>query len=153
MTEIENKALALRYFDGEWELVDKECRCFLSGDMPCSGWMKAHEKKALGSILKTVGPVTTTIGDMVAEGDRVWVEWEISARLTNGNTYNNCYVYMFRFRDKKIVEFKSFVDTLHMYRTMDAPEVRGEAGKRQSPLTSVTARIVADAPEQIDGKE
>ncbi|UVC15397.1 nuclear transport factor 2 family protein [Mesorhizobium onobrychidis] len=143
MTEAENKALVLRYFSGEREFVDEDCRFFLSGDMPCSGWMTKREKDVLSpSILETVGPWTTTIGDMVAEGDRVWVEWESNANLTNGKRYNNCYVYMFKFRDGKIVEFKIFIDSLHMYRVLDAPEVRGEPGDRQSPLTNVTERFV-----------
>ncbi|MCA1494920.1 nuclear transport factor 2 family protein [Ensifer sp. NBAIM29] len=143
MTEEENKALVLKYYSGEREHVADDCRFFLSGDMPCSGWMSKTEKEAVsGSIMETVGPWTTTIGDMVAEGDRVWVEWESSATLTNGKHYNNNYVNMFKFRDGKIVEFKIFIDSLHMYRVLDAPEVRGEPGDRQSPLTNVTARFV-----------
>ncbi|RWC51557.1 nuclear transport factor 2 family protein [Mesorhizobium sp.] len=142
MTEAENKALVLRYFGGEKEFIDEDCRFFLSGDMPCSGWMTKKEKDVVSqSIMETVGPWTTTIGDMVAEGDRVWVEWESNSSLTNGKRYNNFYVYMFKFRNGKIIEFKIFIDSLHMYRVLDAPQVRGEPRDRQSPLTHVTERF------------
>ncbi|MER8748028.1 nuclear transport factor 2 family protein [Mesorhizobium sp. M1050] len=143
MSEAENKALALRYFSGEKELVDDDCRFFLSGDMPCSGWMTKEEKDVVSkSIMEPVGPWTSTIGDMVAEGDRVWAEWESNSGLTNGNTYNNFYVYMFKFRNRKIIEFKIFIDSLHMFRVLDAPEIRGEPGDRQSPITKITERFV-----------
>lgn len=47
MTVAENKSLALRFLsrqNKESDIVDEHCRIFLSGDMPCSGWMTKREK-------------------------------------------------------------------------------------------------------------
>jgi ketosteroid isomerase-like protein len=50
-----------------------------------------------------------------AEGDRVAIEAESHVLNPNGRIYNNFYHYLFRVRDGKLVLFKEYQDTLHMY--------------------------------------
>jgi ketosteroid isomerase-like protein len=50
-----------------------------------------------------------------AEGDRVAIEAESHVLNPNGRIYNNFYHYLFRIRDGKLVLFKEYQDTLHLY--------------------------------------
>jgi hypothetical protein len=81
------------------------------------------------------------LGEMTAEGDRVFVEAESRATLAGGGTYNNHYVFMARFRDGKMIEHKEFADTLHIHRVVDAPEVTAPPIARQGPLTSISEEL------------
>lgn len=53
---------------------------------------------------------------LTAEADRVAMEAESHIRNPeNGRLYNNFYHHLFRFRDGKIVLFKEYQDTLHLF--------------------------------------
>lgn len=81
------------------------------------------------------------IGDVTAEGERVWIEAESEAPLASGGTYTNTYVIALKVSNGKITEMKEFSDTLHVFEAIDAPEIRGPRKPRQSPLTTVTATV------------
>ena len=52
------------------------------------------------------------VGAVIAEGDKVMVESYNSGKAFDGRTYENTYIYLFTFRDGKIVEIKEYFDTL-----------------------------------------
>jgi ketosteroid isomerase-like protein len=58
-------------------------------------------------------PSKITIFGVTAEGDRVAIEAEGHAELTNGKVYRNRYHYLFIFRDGKIREVRLYNDTKH----------------------------------------
>ncbi len=58
-------------------------------------------------------PSKITVFGVTAEGDRVAVEAEGHAELTNGKVYRNRYHYLFLFRDGKIREARLYNDTKH----------------------------------------
>ncbi len=58
-------------------------------------------------------PSTITVLGVTAEGDRIAIEAEGHAELTNGKTYRNRYHYLFVFRDGKICEARLYNDTAH----------------------------------------
>jgi ketosteroid isomerase-like protein len=58
-------------------------------------------------------PSTITVLGVTAEGDRVAIEAEGHAELTNGLVYRNRYHYLFLFRDGKICEARLYNDTQH----------------------------------------
>jgi ketosteroid isomerase-like protein len=58
-------------------------------------------------------PSKITVFGVTAEGDRVAVEAEGHAELTNGKVYRNRYHYLFIFRDEKICEVRLYNDTKH----------------------------------------
>ena len=58
-------------------------------------------------------PSKITVFGVTAEGDRVAIEAEGHAELTNGKVYRNRYHYLFFFRDGKICRAKLYNDTAH----------------------------------------
>jgi ketosteroid isomerase-like protein len=58
-------------------------------------------------------PSTITVLGVTAEGDRVAIEAEGHAELTNGKIYRNRYHYLFLFRDGRICEARLYNDTAH----------------------------------------
>ena len=144
----DNKQLVLSWFEalvtGDAEkavsLLHDDFRYYYPGDMPCAGWTdKAgfldSAKMFAG---KLAGSIAFRIGEITAEGDRVWFEAESDAPLVDGNRYNNLYVMLVWVRDGRIATFKEFSDTLHTYRVIDGPETRGAPKARESHLERVT---------------
>jgi ketosteroid isomerase-like protein len=64
-------------------------------------------------------PSTITVLGVTAEGDRVAIEAEGYAELTNGKFYQNRYHYLFVFRDGLVCQAKLYNDTKH------AAEIQG----------------------------
>ncbi len=126
-------------------LFAPDCRVFIAGDMPFCGWMDVDSFFAQANILPLDGPIAFEIGEMIAEGDRVWFEAQSTARLVDGADYRNIYIFQLRVRDGRIVEYKEFADTLHIWRTIDDPRTRGTAIARQPFLARVERRIVGGA--------
>lgn len=147
----ENKRLAWAWFEhalnGELDksmaLHRNDCRFFVSGDMPYGGWMDKAAYMNQTGVLQLDGPITMRFGDMVAEGDKVWLEAESEARLVNGNDYRNHYLFQFRFAEGRIVELKEFVDTLHVYRVIDSEAVRGAPRPRDRFVTRVSRELTS----------
>ncbi|BCQ07361.1 hypothetical protein JMUB5695_00782 [Mycobacterium heckeshornense] len=146
-----NKELALTWFqalvsgDAQTAMsrMADHFRYFLTGTMPASGWWDKKgfldSARMFSSVL--AGPITMRIGDVTAEGERVWIEAESEAPLASGGTYTNTYVIALKVSNGKITEMKEFSDTLHVFEAIDAPEIRGPRKPRQSPLTTVTATV------------
>lgn len=49
---------------------------------------------------------------IIAEGDKVMIESFNSGKSADGRSYDNTYIYIFTFRDGKILEVKEYLDTL-----------------------------------------
>jgi len=58
-------------------------------------------------------PSILTVLGVTAEGDRVAIEAEGYAELTNGKIYRNRYHYLFVFRDGLVCQAKLYNDTAH----------------------------------------
>ncbi len=133
-----NKEIALRWVkasvagdaDAARALFAADCRILIVGDMPFCGWMDVDSFFRQTMILPLDGPIRFEVGAMVAEGDRIWFEAQSQARLTGGQDYRNVYIFQMRVRDGLIVEYKEFGDTLHAWRLIDDPAVRGPAVRR-----------------------
>ncbi len=107
------------------ELYAQDCRFLVAGDMPYCGWMDREGFFEQTMILPLDGPITLEIGDITAEGERVWFEAQSFAKLKNGHAYQNAYVFFMRVRNGKIVEYKEFADTYYIHRVIDSPQTRG----------------------------
>jgi ketosteroid isomerase-like protein len=154
MSELEaNKAIALKWVElsvaGDGEAVRAlfapDCLVFVAGDMGFCGWMDVAGFFGQTSVLELAGPITFEVGEIVAEGDLVWFEAQSQAVLRNGNDYRNNYMFQMRMRQERIVEYKEFGDTLHIWRVMDHPLIRGEAIARQALVREVRHRFVGRA--------
>jgi len=84
---------------------------------------KAGFGEMLGGIAAntTTGAIKLTPLAFTAEGERVAVETESYAELTNGRVYNNLYHFVFIVRDGKIAGVKEFLDTEHTTAIFVAP--------------------------------
>lgn len=121
------------------------CRIFIAGDMPYCGWMDVDAFFAQTTILPLAGPITFEVGEMIAEGDRVWFEAQSEAQLSSGAAYRNIYLFQLQVSDDHIVEYKEFADTLHVWRLIDDPRTRGPAIPRPPFLTRVQRRVAGTA--------
>lgn len=126
-------------------LFAPDCRIFVAGDMPFCGWMDLDGFFAQTAVLPLDGPIVFEIGEMVAQGERVWFEAQSEARLVGGADYRNIYIFQLQVRDGRIIEYKEFGDTLHIWRTIDDPRTRGAPIARQPLLTTVSRRLVGNA--------
>jgi uncharacterized protein len=61
------------------------------------------------------GGLTMTVKSVTAEADRVALEVESHAELSNGRVYNNAYFFLLTLRDEKIVGVREYQDSLHAY--------------------------------------
>ena len=73
------------------------------------------------STATTTGAIRLTPLAWTAEGERVAVETESYAEMTNGRVYNNLYHFVFVVRDSKIESVKEFLDTEHTRAVFLAP--------------------------------
>jgi ketosteroid isomerase-like protein len=60
-------------------------------------------------------PMRIDVQSLVAEGDRVCAEVEITAVTHDDRPYCNQYHFALRLRDDRIVEVKEYVDTRYVY--------------------------------------
>ncbi len=118
-----------------------DCRLLIVGDMPFCGWMDVDAFFRQTMVLPLAGPIRFEVGAMVEDGERLWFEAQSSAELVGGAAYRNVYIFQMVIRDGQIVEYKEFGDTLHAWRTIDAPETRG-APIARVPLFTEPSLIV-----------
>ncbi|WP_218775519.1 nuclear transport factor 2 family protein [Oceanobacillus senegalensis] len=81
-----------------------------------SGEKDMKEFKEMNSGLATAtkeAAIRLTPLAWTAEGNRVAVETESYAEMTNGKVYNNLYHFLFVLEDGKIQKVKEFLDTEH----------------------------------------
>jgi len=63
-----------------------------------------------------VSDVNIEIKGVYGDGDTVVVEQRFSAKVANGNAYQNDYCFIFKVRDGKIAEMREYMDTLGGFR-------------------------------------
>ena len=152
MSSDENKAAVVEWMRanvaGE---IDKavgfyapDCRFLVAGDMPYCGWMDLQGFLNQTTILTLDGPLSFEIGDITAEGDRVWFEAQASGKLAGGADYENFYVFFVRFKDGKIIEYKEFIDTYYVNRVINSPYTRGAPKPRYRIFDIPTIKLSGD---------
>jgi ketosteroid isomerase-like protein len=163
MSVEDNKELVLSWFEAafkgdteRWlDLIHDDFRYWAPGRMPFTGWSDKDGFMATAELLGryVAGPMTLKIGAVTAEDDRVVLQTEGDVLLSNGERYNNVYMMCTKVRDGKIVEYIEFFDSLYVYQTFDAPEVRGAQKPRESHITEVTRTLTGGIPDAVaDGQ-
>jgi hypothetical protein len=104
-------------------------------------------------ILPLDGEIIFEVGEMVAENELVWFEAQSQATLTNGEAYRNLYMFQMRIRNGRIVEYKEFGDTLHIWRVIDAPDTRGPSISRQPLFKNVSYRFIGGSIGETQRKD
>ena len=96
--------------DATWTLA--------AGDLPISGTWRGRDA-ILGEFLATAlsycepGSVKLEITGMIAEGDRVVLQWTSRARTCDGHAYENGCIGVFTVDAGKIRSVREYMDTLH----------------------------------------
>jgi uncharacterized protein (TIGR02246 family) len=128
-TTAESKAVVERYVAAvQAGDADAIVDCFavdavwrLDGELPIYGTWQGRDA-ILNDFLATAmryyqpGSVQLTITSLVAEGERVAMEWTSQARNTRGEPYENHCIGMFSVRDGRIAHVHEYMDTLYAYR-------------------------------------
>jgi ketosteroid isomerase-like protein len=104
---------------GVLERLDDGATWWVSGKI--EGFAGTKSKEEMGKLLESVVPVykggalKITPVQMIAAGDRVAVEAEGYAELTNGRVYNPQSSFFFKLADGKITEVREYLDTQHAH--------------------------------------
>jgi ketosteroid isomerase-like protein len=111
--------------DGILERMHDDATWWISGSL--EGMSGTKSKEEMGTLLGGVtsiykeGALRLTPASMIAEGDRVVVEAEGHAELTNGRVYQPQSAFVFEVTDGRIASIKEYLDTAHAHATFMAP--------------------------------
>jgi len=60
---------------------------------------------------KLAGPIVPTVRDIIAEGDKIALQWDGRSSGTNGTVYHQTYCWFMRFENGKVKEGTAYLDT------------------------------------------
>jgi ketosteroid isomerase-like protein len=120
-------------------------RHFIAGESPF-GWDHLPIAEIYAPLVEHLAsPLTVRYGPTVADGDVVFEEMDIFARLDDGTVYNNWHAFVHEIRDGKIVQTREYLDTRHVWVVLgrwaswgDTP-VPPRTRPRRSNLQSIAA--------------
>ncbi len=126
-----NKQLVTKFWEafsaGKYEdalaLMADDATWWVAGDFPLSG---LRSKSEFAELLAQVGPmapngIQVTPKSFTAEGDRVAMEADSHAEISNGRVYNNQYHFAIEVRDGKIQAVREYLDTMHANEVLCEP--------------------------------
>jgi uncharacterized protein (TIGR02246 family) len=96
---------------------------WLHGDLPIAGTWVGRDA-ILDDFLAAAmshyepGSVSVEQTSLIADGDRVVVEWTSRARTRAGAPYENYCIAVFTVRDGRIASVREYMDTLYAQRTV-----------------------------------
>ena len=130
MTAAENKKLVSDAFDA-WsrgdgrpffKLLADDVRWTVIGSTPVSGThnSKRDFRQTVKSLAeKFAGELKVTVRDVIADGDKVAVQWEGHAVGKNGIAYEQTYCWVMRLIDGLVRECIAYLDTELVTRLFD----------------------------------
>jgi ketosteroid isomerase-like protein len=132
-TADQNKSIVVEFLEvfsegdvpGVLERLHDDATWWVSGSI--EGFAGTKSKEEMGKLLEGVvtvyrqGALRLTPVAMLAEGDRVAVETEGYAVLTNGRVYEPQSAFVFEVSDGKIRSVREYIDTLHAHEIFVAP--------------------------------
>lgn len=90
-------------------------RHFIAGELPF-GWDHLPIEEIYAPLVEHLAsPLSVRYGPTVADGDVVFEEMDIFARLDDGTVYNNWHAFVHEIRDGKIVQTREYLDTRHVW--------------------------------------
>ena len=96
---------------------------WLHGDLPLAGLRRGREQildflTSAGTLYEP-GTQQFTFGEIVADGDRAVLEWEVKGTASaTGKPYHNEYCGLFVIRDGRIAAVREYLDSLHAAGTL-----------------------------------
>lgn len=123
MGTAENKKLIQDAFAG-WargdanaffNLLAEDVRWTVIGSTPVSRTYASRAEFVEGAVkpltAKLAGPIVPTVRDVIAEGDKVVLQWEGRSSGKNGTIYYQTYCWVMRIADGKVREGTAYLDT------------------------------------------
>lgn len=111
-----DEALAILSKDVTWRVMGDPSKLRVAGVKD-----RAKTERLLRGTAGVVpGGMRMEIHGLTAEEDRVAAEAEAWATWSNGKPYHNQYHFLFRFHDGLICEVREYMDTLQVFRTLEA---------------------------------
>lgn len=124
MGTAENKALVTRFwetfsagrYDDAVAMLSDDATWWVAGSTDLSGTYSKSEFAALLGQVTGSAPhgIRVTPKLLTAEDERVSVEAESYAEISNGKTYRNIYHFMMIVREGKICAVREYLDTEHV---------------------------------------
>jgi hypothetical protein len=123
MGTVENKKLIQDAFtawargDGMafFDLLAPNVRWTVIGSTPVSRTYDSRDAFVEGAVkpltAKLAGPIVPTVRDIIAEGDKVVLQWEGRTSGKNGTIYHQTYCWVMRLVDGKVHEGTAYLDT------------------------------------------
>jgi uncharacterized protein len=123
MSAAENKQLIEDAFaawtrgngDAFYNLLAADVRWTVIGSTPVSRTYLSRDAFLDGAVKpfydKLAGPILPTVRDIIAEGDKVVLQWEGRTSGKNGTIYYQTFCYVMRFADGKVCEGTAYLDT------------------------------------------
>jgi len=113
-------AVAIRGF-----FADNATWTLAAGELPISGSWHGRDAILEDFLARAVanyepGSIGLEVTGMVAEGNRVVVEWTTRARTTDGRSYENDCIGVFVVENGRIVAVREYMDTLYLRDTVFA---------------------------------
>ena len=123
MSTVENKKLIQDAFaawargDGMafFNLLAPDVRWTVIGSTPVSRTYDSRDAFVEGAVKpltgKLAGPIVPTVRDVIAEGDKVVLQWEGRSSGKNGTIYHQTYCWVMRLEGGKVREGTAYLDT------------------------------------------
>jgi ketosteroid isomerase-like protein len=111
--------------DGVLDAMADDATWWVSGGI--EGMSGTYDKASFGPLLRGAtalyveGALRITPTSMVAEGDRVAIEAEGFATMSNGRIYKPRYHFLFEVKDGKVRRVREYMDTMHAWDTFFRP--------------------------------
>ena len=98
-----------------FRLLADDVRWTVIGSTSISGTYTSREsflEQAAGKLTeKLAGGIVPSVVDVIAEGDRVAVQWEGRAETKAGQPYHQTYSWVMRIADGRVTEGTAYLDT------------------------------------------
>jgi ketosteroid isomerase-like protein len=98
-----------------FNLLAADVRWTVIGSTPVSRTYTSREAFVEGAAKplssKLAGPIVPTVRDIIAEGDKVVLQWEGRSSGKNGTIYHQTYCWVMRIADGKVCEGTAYLDT------------------------------------------
>lgn len=126
----EPRIRALFAQDATWTLA--------AGELPIAGVWRGRDV-ILNEFLATAlgyyepGSIRLQITGMIAEGDRVVLQWTSRARTRDGRRYENDCIGVFSVRDGQIRSVREYMDTLYAASVLGAAVVAPAGSRTDAP--------------------
>jgi uncharacterized protein len=123
MSTAENKKLIQDAFtawargDGNafFNLLSADVRWTVIGSTAVSRTYPSRDAFVEGAVkpltAKLAGPIVPTVRDIIAEGDKVVLQWEGRSSAKNGSIYHQTYCWVMQMAEGKVREGTAYLDT------------------------------------------